>query len=416
MTEVLNSNSSLSSVGEIEESHNDSKNRAFHKAFRKKGIPKDEIVIERYSCALQRDILLLQGFLYVTRNYVCYYSNVVGFIHQVVIPLSKVKSISKKNAALVVPNAIQIDTKTGESYFLFSFINRDSVYSQLISLWGDYKITHRTSLRIKIPLGESNEKNRKDESRQAKSATYTKSDLHNSLDGEKLKTIKFEDMKGDEDNINTNNTNTNANTNSNNDANSNKNTHKNNSEEDEESKRMKLIKYKRANSTPNFDPRGTRVGLKRFNHKKYSSFRKYHHSTNSRNNTEDFMEDDEKVQNDIIFPNYIPKVNSMEEYKFIRYFLLSTIIIMVLVMLLGVKLQIRIGYLSKEIKTIQKDSIYNFDSLSSSSPLTPTEDPEKIKKIVKDKETYEKLKKLSETLGLTIPQLLYTNWDEYELI
>jgi len=46
MTEVYNSNSSLSSVGEIDESHVDSKYKAFHKAFRKKGIPKDEIVIE----------------------------------------------------------------------------------------------------------------------------------------------------------------------------------------------------------------------------------------------------------------------------------------------------------------------------------------------------------------------------------
>ena len=275
-----------------------------------------------------------------------------------------------------------------------------------------------------MSLNESNENNHRNEARQTKSATLTKSDVNNLLDGGKLKNIKFEDMKADEDNTNTNtnaNTSTNTNTNTNNDSTSSNNINSNNNEEDEEVRKIKL-KYKRANSTPLFDQRASRVGIKRINHrdKKIGNHRKYHHSNSSRNNPEDFIEDDEKVQNDIIFPNYIPKVSSMEEYKFIRHFLLSTIIIMILVMLLGVKLQMRIGNLSKEIKTIQENSIYDFESLSSisssSSPFSSNEDPEKIKKIVKDKETYEKLKKISEALGLTIPQLLYTNWDEYELV
>lgn len=144
-----NSNASLSSFGSFPEGIDDgaqtngqladSKNKYFHRVFRNKGISKNELLIDRYSCALQRDILLLQGFLYVSTNHFCYYTNIVGFIHQVIIPISKIKSIIKKNTAFLFANAIQFETKTGQTYFMTSFVNRDLVYNQLIKLWEQNK-------------------------------------------------------------------------------------------------------------------------------------------------------------------------------------------------------------------------------------------------------------------------------------
>lgn len=40
-----------------------------------KDLPVDERLIVDYSCALQRDILL-QGRIYVTQNYLCFYANI----------------------------------------------------------------------------------------------------------------------------------------------------------------------------------------------------------------------------------------------------------------------------------------------------------------------------------------------------
>lgn len=40
-----------------------------------KDLPIDERLIVDYSCALQRDILL-QGRIYVTQNYLCFYANI----------------------------------------------------------------------------------------------------------------------------------------------------------------------------------------------------------------------------------------------------------------------------------------------------------------------------------------------------
>jgi len=330
---------------------NDSKNRSFHKAFRKKGIPSDEFVIDRYSCALQRDLLLLQGFLYVTQNYFCYYSNVVGFIHQVVIPLSKVKCILKKNAALIVPNAIQIDTKTGESYFMLSFINRDAVYTQLTSLWESYKKKHRASLVVKKSILES------DKSfgglKLQRAANLSKS-YDGNLNEKKSDINKQKNAKFNEDDINKNDN------------------------EDDEVKKSKLSKYRRVNSTPVISPDSSpklnelvhtsTVNLK---DKKYSNSSKknYHHSSYSKNhmtknennlNENDPWDEDEIVQNVVIFPKYIPKISSMKEYQFVKIFLVIAIIIITL----SIYIQLKAFSLSKELKRIQEKSVLSLNDPS----------------------------------------------------
>lgn len=192
----------------------------------------------------------------------------------------------------------------------------------------------------------------------------------------------------------------------------------NNNDENRESGVKRNI---RTNSTPNFTPSGSPrlAGSKNKNtinlkDKKYNSYKKYirHRSSNQKYSIQDdFLEDDEKVQNDFIFPKYIPKISSMKEYKIIRIFLMSTIIMISLVTILSIVLQLKINSISKEIKNIQNDPLYNFDSLSNSN-----ENKENLIELFNDNETLEKIKKISDALGLTIPQLLYTNWEEYELI
>lgn len=339
---------------------NDSKNRNFHKAFRKKGIPSNEVVIDRYSCALQIDLLLLQGFLYVTQNYFCYYSNVVGFIHQVVIPLSKVKCILKKNAALVVPNAIQIDTKTGESYFMLSFINRDSVYNQLTSLLESYKKNHRASLLVKKSLHDSDKASGGLKLQRA--ANLSKS-YDSNLNERKPENNKQKNARFFEDDIIKNGKNDN---------------------EDDEIKKSKLSKYRRVNSTPIISPDSSpksntvsRTFTINFKDKKYNnnndndnennsnnnsnSFKKHHHHTsysknhmlkreNSGLDENDPWDEDEKVQNVVIFPKYIPKIRTMKEYRIIKILFIIGIIIIVL----SLYLQLKAASLSRELKKIQK--------------------------------------------------------------
>lgn len=48
--------------------------------------------------------------MYVTDKVVCFYSNLFGVEKKLIIQLADIKNISKVNTALVIPNAISIET------------------------------------------------------------------------------------------------------------------------------------------------------------------------------------------------------------------------------------------------------------------------------------------------------------------
>ncbi|KAJ1802499.1 hypothetical protein LPJ75_006166, partial [Coemansia sp. RSA 2598] len=107
------------------------RNADFHMLFR--NIPINELLIEDYGCALQRDILV-QGRLYLTENFVCFYSNIFGWVTSLIIAFDEIITIEKKMTALIIPNAIQISTLHAKHFF-GSFMYRDSAYNQLYDLW-----------------------------------------------------------------------------------------------------------------------------------------------------------------------------------------------------------------------------------------------------------------------------------------
>ncbi|KAJ2746363.1 hypothetical protein GGI20_001423 [Coemansia sp. BCRC 34301] len=108
------------------------RNADFHMLFR--NIPINELLIDDYGCALQRDILV-QGRLYLTENFVSFYSNIFGWVTNLIIAFDEIVSIEKKMTALIIPNAIQVSTLHAKHFF-GSFIYRDSAYNQLYDLWG----------------------------------------------------------------------------------------------------------------------------------------------------------------------------------------------------------------------------------------------------------------------------------------
>uniref|UniRef100_A0A3Q2ZKY0 GRAM domain-containing protein n=1 Tax=Kryptolebias marmoratus TaxID=37003 RepID=A0A3Q2ZKY0_KRYMA len=84
------------------------RNEDFRKIFKK--LPDTERLIVDYSCALQKDILL-QGRLYLSENWLCFYSNIFRWETTITILLKDVTSITKEKTAKLIPNAIQISTE-----------------------------------------------------------------------------------------------------------------------------------------------------------------------------------------------------------------------------------------------------------------------------------------------------------------
>ncbi|XP_014885558.1 GRAM domain-containing protein 2 isoform X1 [Poecilia latipinna] len=103
-------------------------NSQYHKLF--PCVPKDEILMKVYSCALLRDILL-QGRLYISRNWLCFYANLFGKDIKVAIPVVTVRLVKKHKTAGLVPNGLAITTDTNQKYVFVSLLSRDSVYDVL---------------------------------------------------------------------------------------------------------------------------------------------------------------------------------------------------------------------------------------------------------------------------------------------
>lgn len=111
------------------------RNKDFHQLFR--SVPEDDYLIEDYSAALQKEILL-HGRLYVSEGHICFSSNIMGWVTNLVISFDEVVSVEKKSTALIFPNAIVISTLHARNIFA-SFVARDSTYELLIGIW---KISH----------------------------------------------------------------------------------------------------------------------------------------------------------------------------------------------------------------------------------------------------------------------------------
>lgn len=111
------------------------RNRDFHQLFR--SVPEDDYLIEDYSCALQREIILA-GRIYISEGHICFSSNILGWVTTLVISFDEVVAIEKENTAMVFPNAIGIQTLHARHTFR-SLLSRESTYDLMVNIW---KINH----------------------------------------------------------------------------------------------------------------------------------------------------------------------------------------------------------------------------------------------------------------------------------
>ncbi|XP_072282650.1 protein Aster-A isoform X2 [Pyxicephalus adspersus] len=107
------------------------RNEDFRKIFKK--LPDSERLIVDYSCALQKDILL-QGRLYLSENWICFYSNIFRWETTITIQLKDIRCIKKEKTAKLIPNAIQVCTEN-EKHFFTSFGARDRSFLLIFRLW-----------------------------------------------------------------------------------------------------------------------------------------------------------------------------------------------------------------------------------------------------------------------------------------
>ena len=100
-------------------------------------LPPESLMVESFSCALVRKIML-QGRLYLTTTHVCFHSyfnasTIFGKDTTFVVPISEILRVEKRTYAFLFDNAIAMVTKDFELLFA-SFLARDQALSTLTGL------------------------------------------------------------------------------------------------------------------------------------------------------------------------------------------------------------------------------------------------------------------------------------------
>ncbi|KAH1009233.1 hypothetical protein HUJ04_001618 [Dendroctonus ponderosae] len=99
------------------------------------GLPKDEKLVNYYSCSYWKGKLPRQGWMYLSINYCCFYAFILGTDTKVCIRWSEVTELNKKNSMLF-PDSIRIVTREKEYHFSM-FLTKNETYTlmeQLVDL------------------------------------------------------------------------------------------------------------------------------------------------------------------------------------------------------------------------------------------------------------------------------------------
>ncbi|XP_056869538.1 protein Aster-C isoform X3 [Takifugu flavidus] len=110
----------------------------FKKLF--KDLPETERLIGDYPCALQRDILL-QGRLYLSESWLCFYSQVFRGT-KITLAFKDVVNITREKTARWIPNAVQVCTAE-EKFFFTSFPARNRTYQDVFRMWQNNLVNKR---------------------------------------------------------------------------------------------------------------------------------------------------------------------------------------------------------------------------------------------------------------------------------
>ncbi|KAJ1917984.1 GTPase activating protein (GAP) [Mycoemilia scoparia] len=105
--------------------------RAFRQAF---DLGQDERLVSYYSCSLDKGIVN-QGWLYLSENYLCFYSFLLDRETKLCIELRNIEKLTKKSTMIGIrEDGIEIATKNGEVTLFTNLFHRDETYDLIKQL------------------------------------------------------------------------------------------------------------------------------------------------------------------------------------------------------------------------------------------------------------------------------------------
>lgn len=108
------------------------RNVDFHQLFN--SLDLTDRLLDDFSCALSREILL-QGRAYVSESYLCFNSNLLGWVTNLALKFDDIVKFEKRSTAGLFPNGISIETEDGTVHTFASFLSRDQTYDLMTTVW-----------------------------------------------------------------------------------------------------------------------------------------------------------------------------------------------------------------------------------------------------------------------------------------
>lgn len=108
------------------------RNVEFHQLFN--SLDLTDRLLDDFSCALSREILL-QGRAYVSESYLCFNSNLLGWVTNLALKFDDIVKFEKRSTAGLFPNGISIETEDGTVHTFASFLSRDQTYDLMTTVW-----------------------------------------------------------------------------------------------------------------------------------------------------------------------------------------------------------------------------------------------------------------------------------------
>ncbi|KAI9321860.1 rab-GTPase-TBC domain-containing protein [Dichotomocladium elegans] len=106
--------------------------RSFRQTF---GVPITERLVNYYSCGYATNWFASQGWLYMSENYVAFYSYLMGYETKLLVEHKEVRAITKEKSG-VFSDAIRVVMKDQSEHLFSGFVDRDIVYDELMQLTG----------------------------------------------------------------------------------------------------------------------------------------------------------------------------------------------------------------------------------------------------------------------------------------
>eukprot|EP00743_Colponemidia_sp_Colp-15_P008334 GILK01009051.1.p1 GENE.GILK01009051.1~~GILK01009051.1.p1 ORF type:complete len:497 (-),score=60.38 GILK01009051.1:80-1465(-) len=91
-------------------------------------LPHTEDIFEDFSCAISKR-MLLHGRMFLTENYICFYSKIFGFETKEVVPLATVLSVHKSGSS------IELRLSSEASLVFSAFVDKEEVFKLVETLW-----------------------------------------------------------------------------------------------------------------------------------------------------------------------------------------------------------------------------------------------------------------------------------------